>query len=595
MDPQILIVLVVVAATVAMIITEVVRIDVVALLAMLVLAWTGIITPTEARSGFASNAVLAIVAVMIMGRGLHKSGVTEKIASFILTVAGKGRRRIVSTVGMTVGVMSAFMQNIGAAALFLPVMTGISERERIPISSLLMPMGFAALLGGTLTMVGTSSLIVLNDLMEYAGLEPFGLFAVAPVGIVLLLAGIAYFFVLGPLVLPKGPPERSKASSGTDLLDAWGLSDRISTLQIPEDSPLIGVSVEESKMGEKYQVNLLRIYDDDESEYKIWKDHRFRAGRNIDVQGRKRHIQKLVDDYGLELKHTEKDAKSRSDASRGYLEVVIPARSNLVDKTLRELALREKHNTQVVLYFSNSEVIDEKLADRPIQAGDTMVLHGRWEQLQYFTDNENYVTVTPVRYEPKSPDKALFAVASFATAIVLVAVMGFPISVGFLTGALAMVLGKVMTIEEAYRAVEWKVIFLIAGLIPIGLAMENSGTASMLADNLVGLIGGLHPYFILLALGVLMTAFSLTMSNVAATVLMVPLVLELAGIGGLDSRVMVLQVGLCAANSFLIPTHHVNALLMTPGGYRVTDYVKAGGILSVIFVVISTTVLYFFF
>jgi di/tricarboxylate transporter len=173
--------------------------------------------------------------------------------------------------------------------------------------------------------------------------------------------------------------------------------------------------------------------------------------------------------------------------------------------------------------------------------------------------------------------------------------LNLPISVGFLTGAIAMMLGGVLTVEEAYRSVEWKVIFLIAGLIPIGIAMEQSGAASFIAQTLVGVMEGVNGFLILLVIGALTTLFSLFMSNVAATVLMVPLVLELAGVGGLGAQVLALQVGVCAANSFMIPTHHVNALLMTPGGYRVSDYLKAGSILSVIFVVVSTAMLYTFY
>lgn len=230
------------AVTVVLIVTEVVRIDVVALLAMLALVWTGSISAEQARSGFASNAVMAIIAVMIMGRGLYRAGITEMIASFILKIAGKGKRRILSTVSVTVGLMSGFMQNIGAAALFLPVMTGISKREKIPISSLLMPMGFAALLGGTLTMVGTSSLIVLNDLLTAQGGDPFGLFAVFPIGVVLLVSGILYFFVLGPYVLPGKTEATEEASAGTKLLNVWGLSDSIFTYRVPADSALVGRS-----------------------------------------------------------------------------------------------------------------------------------------------------------------------------------------------------------------------------------------------------------------------------------------------------------------------------------------------------------------
>ena len=593
MDPQLLVVLSILAVVVVLIITEVVRIDVVAILAMLALVWTGSITANEARSGFASNAVLAIIGVMIMGRGLYKSGITETIAHFILRVSGKGTRRILSTVSVSVGLLSAFIQNIGAAALFLPVMMGISKREKISISSLLMPMGFAALLGGTLTMVGTSSLIVLNDLLRTRGLETFGLFAVTPVGVVLLFTGIGYFFVFGDAVLPSEPEKQSTTSPGQKLLNIWGLSDSIFTFRVPADSPLLGKSVEESKMGANYSVNLLRVHDDEAADYNIWEDYTFEFGQHIVVQGPKDDVWRFAEKNGLAL--LEEEEKSVPEGRDGYLEVVVPARSSLVGKTIREVPLREQYSAQVVLFFSNSEVVEQDLADRVIRAGDTLVLQGKWESLQFFKESEDFITVTPFEYEPKHPEKAWLAVGSFLGAILAVLTLGLPISIGFLTGAVAMVLGGVLTIEEAYRSVEWKVIFLIAGLIPIGIAMETSGAAAFIAETLVTVIESVPAYGILFILGVLMTIFSLIMSNVAATVLMVPLVLEMVGIGGLSAQALVLQVGLCAANSFILPTHHVNALLMTPGGYRVADYLKAGSLLSLLFVTVSTTVLYFFY
>lgn len=593
MEPQLLIVLAILGVTVVLIVTEAFRIDVVAILAMLSLAWVGSITPEQARSGFSSNAVLAIIAVMVMGRGLYKSGITEKIAGFILDVAGTGRRQIISTVSVTVGLMSGLMQNIGAAALFLPVMTGISKREKISISSLLMPMGFAALLGGTLTMVGTSSLIVLNDLLTARGLDSFGLFSVLPIGIVLLIIGVAYFALLGPYVLPSKREESETTSPGQKLLNVWGLSDTIYTFQIPAGSSLVGKSAEESRMGANYNVNLLEVYDEEESNYDIWRHVRFEEGQYIVVQGQREDVDAFRTAHDLKL--VEEEEKTDLGTSGSYLEVVVPARSSLVGKTLREVPLRENYNAQVVLFFSESEVIEEGLADRVIQAGDTMVLHAKWESLQFFKDSEDFINVTPLDYDLKQPDKAWLAVGSFVGAIGLVLAIDLPISIGFLTGAIAMVLGGVLTIEEAYRSIEWKVVFLISGLIPIGIAMETSGAAAMIAETIVNVVQGIHPFLILFILGILMTVFSLIMSNVAATVLMVPLVLELAGTLDLTAQVLVLQVGLCAANSFLLPTHHVNALLMTPGGYRVPDYLRAGSILSVVFVTVTTSMLYFFY
>ncbi|MFB6351630.1 MAG: SLC13 family permease, partial [Bradymonadaceae bacterium] len=394
-------------------------------------------------------------------------------------------------------------------------------------------------------------------------------------------------------LLPQEPKESKSTSPGQKLLNVWGLSDSIYTFRVPEGSAIIGKSVEESEMGADYNVNLLRVYDEEGEVHDIWEDIHFEAGENLVVQGRSADVERFAEIFDLELQ--DEEDKTPTDSQAGYMEVVIPARSALVGKTLREVALRETYNAQVVLFFSESEVIEEGMADRVAQAGDTLVLHGKWENLQFFTDSEDFITVTPFEHEPKRREKTWPAVVSFAGAVGLVLAMDLSISIGFLTGAVAMILFGVMSIEEAYRAVEWKVIFLISGLIPIGIAMEKSGAAAFIAEGLVAAVQGTHAFVILLVLGVLTTIFSLFMSNVAATVLMVPLVLEMGTVGGLDPRVLVLQVGICAANSFILPTHHVNALLMTPGGYRVPDYLKAGSVLSVIFLLVSSSMLYFFY
>lgn len=583
------VVLGILAVTVLLIVTEVVRIDVVALLAMLALFWAGALTPEQARSGFSSNAVLAIVGVMIIGRGLYRSGITEQIAALILRVAGRGRRRIVSTVSVSVGVLSGFMQNIGAVALFLPVMRGISRREQYPISSLLMPMGFAALLGGNLTMVGSSSLIILNDLLREQGLPVFGLFHVLPIGALLLGVGVLYVLVLGPALLPTGRETGETDSHREHLLDVWGLADTLFTCRIPADSPLVGQSLKGAGIGAEYNVNLLKVITPDGSVRPFGAVDRLHAGQRIQVQGRPGDVHRLADEAGLERQEREFKGASPEEA---YLEVLIPAHSSVVGRSLRELELREKHNAQAVLFFSEGEVVGADVADRPLRAGDTLVLEGEQDQLRYFDDSDDYISVTLLDDDSEETERAGAAVACFVGAIALVLALDVPISMGFLSGAVAMVLTGVLTIEEAYRAVEWNVIFLVAGLIPIGIAMETSGAASMLAGYLVAVIEGLPAFWILFAIGGLMTGLSLLMSNVAATVLMVVPVLELAGTGGLSAEVLALQVGLCAGNSFILPTHQVNALLMTPGGYRVSDYLRAGSLLSLLYVGLCTAMLY---
>lgn len=593
MSAEIIIVLSILAVTIFLIVTELFRIDVVAILAMLTLAWIQVITPKQALSGFSSNAILAIIGVMIMGRGLARAGVTDRIANFILRIAGKSEPQILTTVCGTVGVMSGLMQNLGAAALFLPVMSGISKREKIPISNLLMPMGYTALLGGTLSMVGTSSLIVLNDLLENRGLETFGLFDVTHIGVILVITGLCYFFLLGNYVLPSSKLQGDHEPRDT-LINVWGLSDTIYSYEIQPDSDLIGKTVEESRMGSSYGINLLKIVDRDGEEYNFWDDFTFQAFQKVVIQGREDEISRYAEDYDLDL--NKENLQLQPDSDRGNIEVVIPARSNLVGHTIQEISFRETYKAQILLYFSNSEVIDEDLGEREIQAGDTMILHGNWENLRHFKESEDFIPVSPFKEEEqKEPEKAWLSGGLFAGAIGLVFLSGFPISIGFLTGAIAMILTGVLHIEEAYRSIEWKVVFLISGLIPIGIAMQESGTASLIASNLVKLVKDLHPLLTCFVIGALTTVLSLVMSNVAATVLLVPLVLEISGAVGVNPHALVLLVGVCAANSFVLPTHHVNALLMTPGGYRVKDYIKAGGGLSILFLLVSVPMIYFTF
>jgi di/tricarboxylate transporter len=400
-----------------------------------------------------------------------------------------------------------------------------------------------------------------------------------------------YFLVFEAALFPRGSGGGASDASHSHLLDVWGLADTLFVCRIPADSPLVGQSVGEADIGARFNVNLLKVIAPNGSIHDVGASDQFRPGHRLRVQGRPGDVRRLVDTTGLVLEETT----FRAAEEEAFLEVLIPAHSAVTGKTLRELGLRDKHDTQVVLFFSEGEVVETGVADRPLQAGDTLILEGGAERLLYFDDSDDYISVTSLDAEPTHAERALRAVGCFLGAIGLVLFVDVPISMGFLSGAVAMVLTGVLTIEDAYRAVEWNVIFLVAGLIPIGIAMDTSGAASLLSHAFVAVIEGMPAFWILFAIGGVMTVLSLLMSNVAATVLMVVPVLELAGIGGLSAEVLALQVGLCAGNSFVLPTHQVNALLMTPGGYRVSDYLRAGSLLSLLYVAICTTMLYFFF
>jgi len=312
--------------------------------------------------------------------------------------------------------------------------------------------------------------------------------------------------------------------------------------------------------------------------------------------GDEENVKRFASAYNLIHQERAYRFANLNDPERaGFAEVIIPSRSDMVGQTIRQFAVRKRYAVEPVMMFSKGEEIRGDFSDRPILAGDTMIVHGLWENTSGLRTNADFVVLTPFTVEgTQNPSKSWGAGLCFLGAIGL-AMTGASISLAFFTGAIAMVLIRVLTIQEAYQAIEWKVVFLLAGLIPLGVAMQKTGTAAFLAEKVMALVQGGHPALILLAVAVLSTLFSLSMSNVGAIVVLAPLVMSMAQIGGLDPRPLALMAAVCAANSFILPTHQVNALLMSSGGYRNADYYRAGGGMTLLFLVVVVPVFYLFY
>ncbi len=595
MDQAVLTVLIILGVTVVLMVFEILRIDMVALICMLALGWTGILTPQETLSGFSSNAVIAILAIMILGQGIAKTGLMDRYSQFILKNVGTERSRVITVLSLSAGLLSAFVQNIGSAALFLPGTIHLSRRAKIAVSALIMPLGFACILGGTLSMVGSSSLIVVNDLLRNAEMEPYGLFSVTPVGVLLLLSGVALFFFFGKWILPERPYQGKLTSDQENLVKFLNLPDKIWHYKIPADSSLIGLTTEQSGVWDKYNLHILGLSRGDDLSYAPWRETHFQAGHELALLGDKEPVQRFAANYGLVLQEGVKRLESLKDPEKaGFAEIVIPPRSELVGQTIRQYALRKRDVVEPVILFSKGERVSGDFSDHLILPGDIFIVHGLWENISALKNSANFVVATPFKYEGKELSKAWIAASCFLIAIAL-AMTGSPLALSFFTGAVVMILVRVLTIQEAYRAIDWKVIFLLAGLIPLGSAMQKSGAAAYLADKMMLLVQGGHPIILIISIAVLSTLLSLVISNVGTVVVLTPLIMNMAVIGGLDPRPLALMAALCATNSFILPTHQVNAMLMSAGGYRNADYLKAGSLMTLIFLVVVVTVFYFFY
>ena len=573
---------------------DLVRIDIVAIGCMLALGWTGILDPQEMFSGFSSNAVIAMLSVMILGRGISRTGIMDKFSKFIISKAGTRRRNLVGLLSLSAGLLSGLIQNIGSAALFLPGMMQVSRRTKIPASSLIMPIGFAAILGGTLTMVGSGPLILVNDLLRNEGHEAFNLFSVTPVGIVLLLSGIGYFLLFGSKILPKKEDGETGKTEQEKLVEKLNLPDNIKLLTVTPESSLAGKTTEEAGLWNKYHVNLLGIGKEDDVVYAPWRKTQFVKGQTLAVLGSAENIEQFSKDFQLEdVSKSRYFSDDFNPNVSGFAEVIIPPGSELAGKCIREFSLRKRYAVEPVILFNKGERVDGDFSDAEIRIGDTLIVYGKWVNIKDLKESADFVVLTGFDVDKKEKSKTWPAIGCFVFAITL-AMVGFPISMAFLTGALCMVLTRVLNIGEAYEAIEWKVVFLLAGLIPLGLAMQKTGAATFLAESIMSVVIDLHLLLIILMIGVLSTVFSLFMSNVGAIVVLAPLVMSMAGIADIDPRSLVLMAAVCTANSFILPTHQVNAFLMSSGGYSNADYIKAGSGMTILFLIITVSIFYFF-
>lgn len=597
---------------------EVVEVDIAAITIMVLLGLTSLFAPymglqeglvdtAHLFDGFSSNAVMSIIAVMIIGAGLDKTGVMSKVAAFILKIGGTSEKRIIPIISGTVAFISSFMQNVGAAALFLPVVSRISSRAKLPLSRLLMPMGFCAILGGTVTMVGSSPLILLNDLIQTSNtalpaelqMETWSLFSVTPVGVALVITGILYFVLFGRFVLPVSKTESATESGDTMSYfhDVYGVDYDLYEVVVPDGSEIIGKQLDDFE-----DIYRLRVIATKVSGHAtrvgpgaLDRDTGLSAGMVLAIFAEPENLDHFVEKYGLRRRvQLRTFAEDLASNKAGVAEIVIPPSSKLIGKSARDIWLRKTYGISMITMHRDGHTMNEveDIRNIPYHSGDTLVVHTTWEALMRLEKDNNFVVITSeYPHEELRPNKVIWAGIFFAISLFLVLFTDIRLSIALLTGAIGMVLSGVLRIDEAYEAVSWKTVFLLASLIPLGLAVEQTGTAKWIAEQMLSSVGDMPIWVIQAAMAVLATFFTLVMSNVGATVLLVPLAVNIAIGVGANPALFALTVAIATSNSFLIPTHQVNALIMGPGGYRVPDFMRAGSIMTILFVIVSVTVL----
>jgi di/tricarboxylate transporter len=566
--------------------TEKLRVDVVAILVLLTLALSGVITAEEAFSGFASPAVITVWAVYIVSGGLFKTGVADVIGKKIARVAGHSEPRLIAVIMLACGTMSAFMNNIGAVAILLPAVMGIARQAKIPVSRLLIPLAFSSLMGGNMTMIGTPPNVLASSMLLERGMPSFGFFDFTPTGIIIFFVGVVYFVVIGRHLLPK--------RESLEKVSLNSLREYISEVRIPLESPLSAKTLSQSKLGAQYDLSVLSIIRSDKVKVVPFPDVRIRAEDLLIIEGTIENLLKAKEELGFLIESERKlDFQGDLDDQDNHIfEATISPRASVVGKNLREILFRDQYGFTALAIWRQNEVITDRLRDVRLKFGDTLLLQGSRRRIGALQDSGDFLVLEPVDLEERRKNKMPLALSIVGLVLLLATFGGFNIATAMLIGAMGMVLTGCLTMDEAYQSIVWRSVFLIAGMLPLGIAMESTGTAQYLADNIVASLGAFGPYAVLAGIMVFAGLVTQPMSNAAATVLIVPIAIDIALSMGANPQSFVLATVIGASTSFLTPVgHQANVLVMGPGGYKFFDYAKVGLWLNIILIIVTLLIL----
>ena len=588
-----------VALVMVLFLFERVRADLVALVVLVVLGLTGLVAPEDIFNGFSSNAVISIIATMILGMGLDRTGALNRLAGWLLRRSKGMEKRLLLYTSAIAGLNSSFMQNPSVMALYLPVASRLASRTGLRLSRFLLPICAAIIMGGSLTMVGNSPLILLNDLLVAANanlpsgvatLEPLPMFAPLPIGLTLLVVALGYFHFFGDKLLGSGGESDGSvtpARTQSYFARAYGIEGDVFELTVSADSPLVGMALGEAENLHDAPL-LLALKTGNDSRLAPPGDARIWVGSVIGVMGPRQQVADFAQNNMLRMSTRLREFGDLFNPSRaGISEAVVPPTSKFIGKTAAELALRKNYGISLLAVNRDKEVLRDDIRNLPLRAGDMLVLHSIWQDLAQTAANRDFVVVTDFPKGEQRPHKFKVAMAIFAVTILVALGSDLPTSIALMTGVAGMLVCGVLKMDEAYSAISWKTVFLMACLIPLGWAMDTSGAAAWIAGHTIEeLPDGLPVWVIQFTVAALTATFSLVISHVGATIVMVPLAINLALAAGGDPTSFALIVALSASNNLVTSSNPVVSMVVGPADYSSRDLWRVGAPLSIAYLLV---------
>ena len=586
--------------TMAMFLFERIRADLVALVVLVVLGITGLIAPEEIFGGFSGNAVMSIIATMILGAGLDRTGALNRLASWLLRRGHGIEQRLLLMTTAIASLNSSFMQNPSVMALFMPVASRLSSRTGLSMLRLLLPIAAAIVMGGAFTMVGNSPLILLNDLLVSANnnlpsgmatLEPLRMFAPWPIGLTLVIASLLYFRYVGDRKLKDDTQDSdgvvTPARTESYFANTYGIEGDVFELVVSAESPLVGMSLGEAEALHDAPL-MLALQTGNDTRLAPPADMRIWVGSVLGVMGARQEISDFAQNQFLRMSSRLRHFGDLFNPSRaGISEAVVPPTSKFIGKTARELRLRKQNGISLLAINRDKKVIRENVREEKLRAGDMLVFHSIWQDLGLAAESRDFVVVTDYPKGEQRPHKFKIAMTIFAITIIIALTSKLPVALTLMTGVAGMLLTGVLRMDEAYGAINWKTVFLMAGLIPLGWAMDSSGAAAWVAGHTVERLPEGIPIWVLeIAVALLTTAFSLVISHVGATIVMVPMAINLALAAGGNPTAFALIVALSASNNLMTASNPVISMIVGPANYTSRQLWRVGGPLSLIYTLV---------
>lgn len=605
MTAEMLFVFALLFVTIAVFISDKIRMDMVALLVVAVLALSGIITPAEAVSGFGNTLVLMIAGLFVVGEAMMYTGIAAAAGNWITRVGGGNEIRLLLILLPIVAFLSAFMSSTGTVALLIPVVLTMARKAQLNPSKLLMPLAFSASIGGLLTLIGTPPNIVVSQALGKAGFDNFKFFDFTGLGLIMLAIGVVYLLTLGRWLLPLPTVEapRKKLLSLARLTERYRHPNReLYKLTVANDSAAIGKTVLELRMRRRYETALFAI---DRRSAKlptltpVLLNTTIMRGDSIWVYGDDRYIETLCEELSLTvLEHTLSE-RVRLQKSFGFAEVLIPPDISFAGKTLFEARFREHYNLNVIGVRRDQAVLDMDFLETPLKSGDVLLLTGAWEHIRRLsTESDLIVLNTPAELEeiPLNPKKAPTALTIMALLLVVMAFGWVSNVTAILVAAIAMVLSGCLSLNEAYKSLNATSLVLIAGMLPMALAMEKSGAMGFVVEHLVQYFETGGPLLLSAVIFVLTSVLSLFISNTATAVLVAPMALSTALSLNYHPQPFMMVVAIAASTAFATPiATPINTLVVGPGHYRFSDFIKIGLPLQLIMLLATLLVVPLFY